>query len=865
MSSGTAHDLRLVLPAVACWASAGLLVALPAAAPGVAALLGGSAVLLLVPAVLRASRVSGTMPGPGRIGRRRRGRREHPGRDLGSRALGTLAVCCAAAALAALTVTVQAPSRYPGAVRTLVEGHGEASATLTVWSAPVASTGTAIGGAAQVRFRATLTALWDAEPDAGGTPGGARMSVPVVVFADSPSVNAPAADSPSADSPAADSADPAAETSAGAPADARDDRSATDTPGPLSIGDEIRLTGTLAPTSPGDAAAALFFGRGGPEIVRAAPWWLDWANSLRHGFAAAAGELPGEGAGLLPGLAIGDTTGVGDDLDDAMKTSSLSHLTAVSGANCAIVLALVLVLAGALGLSRALRVGAGLVVLAGFVVLVTPEPSVVRAAAMATIVLLSGSVGRPGRGLAALALAVLCLLVSDPWLSRNYGFALSVLATLGLLVLAGPLARRLSRWLPAPLATVLAIPLAAQLACQPVLVLLSPTLPAYGVPANLLAAPAAPIATIVGLAACLLLPWLPAPAMVLMWLAWLPATWIAAVAQTTTALPGSALPWLGGPVGVALTVACTAAILVLVGVRGRGRSAGLARLASGALVGVTAGVTLGILVGTGLGRALVFPASWQIAACDIGQGDAVLVRDESSVALVDVGPEPALLADCLDTLGIDRVDLLVLTHYDLDHVGGLDAVIGRVDTALVGAPENSQDVALQGRLTDGGAEVRVAGRGERGTLGTLAWHVLWPVRGSSFMPTGNAGSIAMVFTGGGIRSVFLGDLDEEAQEAVRELGPIGPADVVKVAHHGSRDQSAALYAELGARVGVISVGADNGYGHPTRSLLDSLTAAGTVVLRTDLHGLTVIAPDDQAGGGLRVWTERGRADSTGAG
>ncbi|TFC05788.1 ComEC/Rec2 family competence protein, partial [Cryobacterium adonitolivorans] len=734
------------------------------------------------------------------------------------RALGTVAVCAAAAALAALTVAVQAPARLPEPVRTLVDGRAEVTATLTVWSAPVPSAGLAIGGAPQSRFRATLTGLRQGDgpqqeqSDATGT----SLAVPVVVFADA---------------------------SRGSPA----------------IGDEIRLAGTLVPTSPGDAAAALFFGRGDLVPVRAAPWWLGWANTLRHGFAGAAGALPGEGGGLLPGLAIGDTTGVASDLDQAMKSSSLSHLTAVSGANCAIVLALVLAITSALGLGRTARVTSGLAVLAGFVVLVTPEPSVVRAAAMATIVLLSSSAGRPGRGVAALALASLCLLVADPWLSRNYGFGLSVLATLGLLVLAGPLTRRLRRWLPTPLAAMLAIPLAAQLACQPVLVLLSPTLPAYGVPANLLAAPAAPMATIVGLAACLLLPWLPALSTALMWLAWLPATWIAAVAQTTATMPGNTLPWLGGPLGVALTLACATAVVVLLVVRRNGRFAALGRAVSGLLICVAAGATVGILVGTGLGRAVAFPATWQIAACDIGQGDAVLVREGTSVALVDVGPDPALLAECLDTLGIDRVDLLVLTHYDLDHIGGLAAVIGRVDTALVGRPENNQDAALHTRLAAAGADVREAARGDSGTLGALDWEILWPIRGSPLMQTGNPGSVSMVFDGAGIRSVFLGDLGEEAQDALLAAGRIGAVDVVKVAHHGSRDQSATLYAELDASVGVVSVGADNGYGHPTRSVLDVLGAVGTAVMRTDQDGMVVVAPGDgdtAARRTLLVWTEK---------
>jgi competence protein ComEC len=759
--------------------------------------------------------------GAGWVGR---GRPEHA--RLGWRTgalLASLAVCCAAAALSATSIAVQAPTRLPEAVRTIIdgpEGRDEVTAHLTVGSAPVPRGGAVFGGAAQVRFRATLTAL-DGPP--GREPSG--LSVPIVVFV------------------------------------------AASDPGPA-IGDEVRVAGSLVATEPGDAASALLFGRGPVHPVSPAPWWLDWANDLRAGFADAAAELPGDGAGLLPGLAIGDTSAVADDLDGSMKTSSLSHLTAVSGANCAIVLALALLVAAFCGLGRRWRVGAGLVVLAGFVVLVTPEPSVVRAATMATIVLVAGSVGRPGRGLPALALAAIVLLVSDPWLSRNYGFVLSVLATLGLLVLTIPLTRRLRRWLPAPVAAMLAIPLAAQLACQPVLVLLSPSLPLYGVPANLLAGPAAPVATIAGLAACLLMPWLPWLAGPLMWAAWLPATWIAAVATTVSALPASSLPWPGGPLGVALTLACTAGILVLLPERRPGRSHAVLRISSGALLCLAAGCTVGALVGTGLGRAAVFPADWQIAACDIGQGDAVVVRDGHRVALIDVGPDPAPLAGCLDELGVDRIDLLVLTHYDLDHVGGLDAVIGRVDTALVGPPENAQDARLHGRLTRGGATVTETARGEHGTLGALAWQVLWPIKGADELAVGNAGSVTIRFDGRGIRSVVLGDLDEEAQSALLDAGPIGPVDVVKVAHHGSGDQSAALYAELRASVGLVSVGADNGYGHPTRSLLDLLGSAGTAVVRTDQDGLAVVAPSTatpkvaapggtgRAGAALRVWTEK---------
>lgn len=722
---------------------------------------------------------------------------------------GMVVVCAAVAGLVAVAVAVAAPSRLPASVRSAAEKHATVTVTATVWSAPVPArrfgrSDPADGGIE--RFQATVVSI-----SRGGET--TAVSVPIVAFVP---VQADHADG-------------------------------------LQIGSTVALVGTPRLTEPGDSAVALFFSDSPAHVVTKAPWMLSWANGLRSGFSHAAATLPGNGAALLPGLAIGDTTAVGPELDDAMKASSLSHLTAVSGANCAIVIAGIMLLGGLLRLRLWLRIALALCALVGFAVLVTPEPSVLRSGLMATVTLLSLGAGRPGRGVATLALSVIILLSVDPWLSRNYGFVLSVLATGGLLVLAGPLSRVLGQWMPNVLALAISIPLAAQLACQPVLLLLDPTVALYGVPANLLAAPAAPVATVVGLLGCLLLPVLPGVAAAFIAVAWVPAAWIAAVAAMCAALPWNRLPWLEGLPGV-VALACVTVLAVALVVR---PSSGPRRrwpAAALTVLLVVGGSYAGILAGSGLGRSLAFPDHWQIAACDIGQGDAVVVRDGDLYALVDVGPDPALLEACLNELGVSRINLLVLTHYDLDHVGGLDAVLGKVDTALVGAPENAQDASLHEQLASGGADVRPAAAGDSGTLGGLAWNVLWPVPGSTRMQTGNPGSVTIAFEGGGIRSLFLGDLDEEAQDALLKASQPGQVDVVKVAHHGSSDQSAEMYETLGARVGLISAGADNTYGHPAHSLLDLLDRVGTQIQRTDLEGLVVVSPAPD--GGLTVWSER---------
>ncbi len=610
----------------------------------------------------------------------------------------------------------------------------------------------------------------------------------------------------------------------------------------VGIGSQLSLTGTLSEAEAGDDRAFLLFPRGSPSVVAGSPWYLDWANSLRERFLSSASALPGDGGDLLAGLAIGDTSAVSEQLDDDMKAASLTHLTAVSGANCAVVIGLVMLAGGALGAPRGARIGASVAVLVAFVVLVTPEPSVLRAAVMALLVLAALASGRPVQGMPILALATVSLLVADPWLARSFGFVLSVLATAGLLLFASPIARRLERWLPRWLALVIAVPLAAQISCQPVIIMLNATIPTYGVVANVLAEPAAPVATVIGLMACVALVVVPPVGELLCAVAWLPSAWIAAVAHFFAHAPFAQLPWPEGLLGVLLAVVVSAAVLLAL----RWRWAVLAL----AMVLV---IYVGVVGGSRLGQQLTRPSDWEFAGCDIGQGDAFLVRGGDDLMLIDTGPDPALLGACLSTLGIDRIGTLVLTHWDKDHVGGVAAVLGRVGRVLVG-PADGDSGQIIADLTAGGAQVEQASAGLTGTLGGLDWRVVWPPKMLAGVEPGNDASVTVRVDcdSGCLSGIFLGDLGESAQS---RLPPLDSVDVVKVSHHGSADQSASLYEELRATVGLIGVGVDNGYGHPTKKLLDVLAAVGTVPERTDQHGLILVSPGAEPGT-VSVWTER---------
>ncbi len=577
-----------------------------------------------------------------------------------------------------------------------------------------------------------------------------------------------------------------------------------------------------------------------------------WAffEGLRDGLVASTRGLPQPGAGLVPGLAVGDTSSLDPSTEAAMNAASLSHLTAVSGANCAIVVGAAFALLALCGASRGVRVVGATVVLVAFVALVTPEPSVVRAAAMAVVAMLALALGRPAVGIAVLSAAVTALLVIDPWLARSLGFALSAGATAALLVLARPLAGGLERWMPRALALGLAVPTSAQLVCGPLIVLIDPHVPLLGIAANLVADPAAAPATIAGALACIApFTWLRDG---LTALAWIPAAWIAAVAHTTTAVSAQNLPWPDGLLGAALLAAVGAAVSIAI-LRPR-RLPRLTALSSAAMA-VVVGLVLGQTTVRTVGGPLTVPSAWQVAMCDVGQGDATLWRSGEAVALVDTGPEPAAMDRCLTTFGIDRVDLLVLTHFDLDHVGGSGALIGRAAVVLHGPPGEAADQRLLERFAAAGSRLQSASIGLTGTIGSTRWQALGPPPRAE---PGNDASVALDVVGPGFpRTALLGDLGEQSQADLRRRLAVPRVDVVKVSHHGSADQDAELYRELHPRVGLIGVGADNSYGHPTAKLLGILTSIGATAGRTDQDGALAVWLD--ADGRLTMWREKAPA------
>jgi len=647
----------------------------------------------------------------------------------------------------------------------------------------------------------------------------------------------------------------------------------------VDYGARVAFTGRLAPSEPGDEVGAVIVAVGGATVITA-PGVVDrTVRTIRRALMDVTDALPPDARGLVPGTAIGDTSRLPADLEQAMRDVSLTHVTAVSGAHFAVLTVAVLGLASLVRVPRRARALGAATVMAGFVLLVHPEPSVVRAAVMGSLAVTGMVLGRPSRAVPSLGAAVVLLLVLDPWLARSYGFVLSVLATGGIALLGPPIAARLGAVLPRWLAVGLAVPLAAQAACAPVLVLLQPGVGMYAVPANLLAAPALVPATVLGVAGAVVAPWWPTLAGLLVQGASLATWWIAAVARALAGLPGARVAWPSGTGGaVALAVVTTVGLVVALSVDRWSRGA---RRCAGVL-----GVVLLLVVAGVRGVTPLVPSDWEVAQCDVGQGDMLVVRSgESSAVVVDVGPSPPAADACLDRLGIRRIDLLVLTHHHADHVGGLSGALSgrRVELALVspvGQPSASAEPALT-MLAERGAAILVASVGgtlmdpagaspaagppvRAGRAGQVHWTVMspdaaaWSGAGERELSDSqvNDASVVVLLRSEAVAVLALGDAEMVAQESVaRRLAAtqVSAVDVVKIAHHGSSVQSERLVDLVRPAVALIGVGRDNDYGHPADQTVRLYRDAGAAVFSTHVCGTITVAPaGEREARGLRV-------------
>lgn len=569
------------------------------------------------------------------------------------------------------------------------------------------------------------------------------------------------------------------------------------------------------------------------------------ANAMRRGLRDSMGLSPTAQAALVPSLVVGDTSRVDEEMRRDFRATGLTHLMAVSGANLTLMVGAVLAFVRAAGVRgwwvRVAAVGA----VALFVLVCGEEPSVLRATAMGVVALAATGVSSGSRSTGSLCLAATLLMWWDPWLSRSVGFALSVSACAGI-VLLGPLLRdSLVRWCPRWVAEALAVSLAAQLATQPLVTAISDEVSVVGVIANVLAAPFVGPTTVLGLvAACLsgLGPVAMLPAWLAGWTAQ-PILWIAAAGAS---IPAATRQWPSDPVGVSvLALGSLLMGVVLVW---------LLRYRSGGVLFVALLVASSFIRPSPLG----WPGDWSVAFCDVGQGDATLVRAGPRAAmLIDAGPDERSIVECLSDLGISEIPVLLLTHYHADHIGGARRIIDAFSPDLVIVREGPSPGWLADAVARRGGQLIRAVEGEKLEVGSAGWTTV-SVPGYALhddpeaeqeSANENDASVVGIAEAQGVRVLLAGDAEPRAQAAAlasaRRLGMSLEVDVLKLPHHGSSRQEARFFAATGAGLAVASAGESNDYGHPSRKALELATGLGMLIARTDQQSTIVVRRSGQ--------------------
>jgi competence protein ComEC len=554
-------------------------------------------------------------------------------------------------------------------------------------------------------------------------------------------------------------------------------------------------------------------------------------------------------AALLRGFVLGQDDRIPDDVRDDFRRSGLAHVLAVSGQNVMLLAILATPLLALAGVPLRTRLITIALIIAVYVPVAGAGASIQRAGVMGVAGVVASLASRPTARWYALGLAAAVTLAIDPRATADIGWQLSFCAVAGLLILAPSLIRLLARdrgGIRRALAEGAAMTLAATLATAPIAAHHFGTVSLTAIPANLIALPAIAPAMWLGMLSGAVGQIPTAPVEPLAWLGGLCAAFIGWVAralgpewaQLDVPEPGPivALVWTAVLVGGA-RLACLALER-----REAMRAAPQMprRFAIAAACALAVCVAAVALLASG-GSTPDRPPALMIRVLDVGQGDAILIQPRGQLPLlVDTGPPDAEVGERLADLGIEELSAVAITHDEFDHSGGLAGVLDEVEAhrilAAYGPPGDC-------RYLDCPPTTRLSA-GSRFRLGRTRAEVVWPPAAAPQAANPNETALVFRITHGTFDALLTSDAEAE----VATYGP-GPVELLKVAHHGSADAGLdSLLDRTSPNLAVISVGADNSYGHPAAETTSALTAHNVAVLRTDEAGEIVIEVRDDGWG-----------------
>ena len=582
--------------------------------------------------------------------------------------------------------------------------------------------------------------------------------------------------------------------------------------------------------------------------------------------------LPEPEASLLNGILLGIRSGIPSELYEEFNKTGASHVIVISGSNIALVMALLLLVGQRLvGKRYAAIIAIGGIIL--YTVLVGADASVTRAALMGSIYAGAIFFGRSNNVTNALFVAAFIMTIVNPLVLWDVGFQLSFMATFGLILLVPLLEQHTSQLLGQTwskqafqsfislIREVILVTIAAQIMVTPLLLYHFDRLTVVGLLTNLLIVPVQPLVMIFGTLATVGGIIYSGFGQILGWFVWLPLTWTVSIVRWTAGFAWAEVELPEFPLW--LMILCYACIATTIWWLYR---PDVERPTLPTHINIGRGTVFSIG-----GMALIAILTWSatialpdgklhIAFLDVGQGDAIFITTPNGrQILIDGGPSAAQLGYRLgDEMPFwDRsIDMIINTHPDTDHLGGLVEIIERyqVDNVLVSNAESHSSLQ-QEWLTQLKAHQHTP---------ILAWQnmilqldtnvqalVLNPGQASQHAESDNNRSVVLKITMGKVSFLLTGDIEVDIERALASSGVNLQATVLKSPHHGSQTSSSSSFLDkVNPQIVVISAGEGNRFGHPHQVVLDRYTAQNMTVLRTDQSGTVEIITD-----GENVWVD----------
>ena len=623
----------------------------------------------------------------------------------------------------------------------------------------------------------------------------------------------------------------------------------------LAPGTPVRAVGTWRRAAHPDVAAPRWAG----TLLLAEVQVDESGTALRFAGARARvrGQIESRMRDLLPetwplasALILARKEALDPAIREAFAVAGIAHLLAISGFHVGVVALLVgvLIRGARAGPRRAPAYAASITWL--YIGLIGFPAAATRAALILTFVAAARLRARPAGALGAVASAGIILFLLDPSALGRPGFQLSFAGALGLVMLRPTIrswldARALSV-MPAVMKDAVAAGVGATLATMPFVAFHFGRISVVGVAATLVATPLIS-AAIPGLLSAVWMSWIsPSIAHFLAGgtdLLLRSLEWVARLCAS----PAWASVWVGDAVLIGSLVGGLAGLIGIrffgEGMRGRARWMTIMVWAA-----VGAGVAPLAERWAGLG-------TLEIVFLDVGQGDALAIRSPGGRwILVDTGPRgptydagERVVLPYLRRRGVARIEVLVLTHPDLDHIGGAEAVVRALDVGYVLDPAQATGKDAYVGVLEAASREAVPWLEARRDISISfdgvqisVLHPDGPTLESYGGTDANAQSVVLLVRYGEFEALLTGDAPVEVEEAILDDLP-SDLEVLKVGHHGSNTStSSMLLARTSPEVAVISVGAGNRYGHPHADVLNRIMESGARVLRTDLSGDIVI-------------------------